>query len=235
MPKRLLLMGHLKEFDEKHSTVIVIHVENETGTLRDSQTRPKIADELVHRPVAEELVQHLQTTGIHPELQERFPGIKKIGTGTATWEEAFGAEKCHTQMKCSWHMPSPATLAKSPRQSKKSIRSRYTRMSGSISTTRRSLTLQDLPPIVAGGTNAGVYTSGGAVPHTIDIWKIDVPALDFISPDLYFHHDKSVCKRYTQQRPTAFHPRAKKRRGRRKESMACLRAIRRHGLLTIRN
>jgi hypothetical protein len=61
------------------------------------------------------------------------------------------------------------------------------------------LDLQGLPPIVGGGAKAGVYPSGSAVPHTMDVWKFNTPALDFISPDLYFHNYESVCKHYTHQ------------------------------------
>ncbi|EEY17153.1 glycoside hydrolase [Verticillium alfalfae VaMs.102] len=52
----------------------------------------------------------------------------------------------------------------------------------------------------------GDYPSGGPCPHVLDIWRHNTPALDFLAPDLYFHHYESVCKDYTQQGNPLFIP-----------------------------
>src|SRR5678815_1250557 len=31
----------------------------------------------------------------------------------------------------------------------------------------------------------GKYPSGGPVPHTLDVWRMNAPAIDFIAPDIY--------------------------------------------------
>jgi hypothetical protein len=68
------------------------------------------------------------------------------------------------------------------------------------------LDLQGLPIVVGGGAKAGIYPSGGGVPHTMDVWKLNAPALDFIAPDLYFHDYEEVCKQYRHQNQPLFIP-----------------------------
>jgi hypothetical protein len=70
----------------------------------------------------------------------------------------------------------------------------------------RVLDLQDVPVVVGGGAKAGIYSSGGAVPHTMDLWKLSAPALDFIAPDLYFSEYEEVCGWYRHQDQPLFIP-----------------------------
>lgn len=57
-----------------------------------------------------------------------------------------------------------------------------------------------------GGAKAGVYPSGGAVPHTMDLWKYNAPSLEFISPDLYLHDYEQVCQNYRHRNQPLFIP-----------------------------
>jgi hypothetical protein len=75
----------------------------------------------------------------------------------------------------------------------------------------RGVPLGDGTPTVAGGgAKAGVYPSGGAVPHAIDLWKHNAPALDLIAPDLYLHDYEWVCRQYRHEDQPLFIPEQKR-------------------------
>ncbi|KAH8652646.1 glycoside hydrolase superfamily [Tricladium varicosporioides] len=201
------LMRHLKEFDGDDNTVLMVQVENETGLLGDSRDRSRVADELFKKAVPEDVMSHLQTRfddGLHPLFKKRFPNLKDHTPGTATWEEVFGkgidAEEmfmAHAFSKYVGHVAA-AGKAEYPIPLYTNVWLNFDDPS--------TLDLQGLPVVVGGGAKAGVYPSGGAVPHTMDLWKLNTVALDFISPDLYFHDYEQVCKQYTHQNQPLFIP-----------------------------
>lgn len=49
------LMSHIKDFDSKENTVIMIQVENEIGMLESARDHSKMADKLFKSPIPEEL------------------------------------------------------------------------------------------------------------------------------------------------------------------------------------
>ena len=201
------LMRHLKEFDGQHSTVIMVQVENETGLLGDSRDRSRIANELYKKPVPREMISHLQNkypTEAHYLFRKRFPHFQQHIPGVTTWEEAFGKGVDSDEMF---------------------MADAFSRYVGHVAAAGKSeypiplytnvwlnfddpdvLDLQGLPTVVGGGAKAGIYPSGGAVPHTLDVWKLNAPALDFIAPDLYFHDYEEVCKQYRHQDQPLFIP-----------------------------
>lgn len=70
-----------------------------------------------------------------------------------------------------------------------------------------ALDLRDLPIVVGGGADPGIYPSGGPCPHVLDIWRFHVsPALDFLAPDLYVHDYETICRDYTAQGQPLFIP-----------------------------
>jgi hypothetical protein len=202
------LMRHLKELDGDHSTVIMVQVENETGLLGDSRDRSKIANELFEKPVPEQVIQHLQKLEqdslAHHLFSKRFPDFQKLTAGLATWEEAFGkgvnADEMFMAHAFSQYVGQVAAAGK-----KEYPIPHYTNVWLNFDDPSM-LDLQGLPTIVGGGAKAGVYPSGGPVPHTMDLWKFNAPALDFLSPDLYFHEYEEICKQYTHGNQPLFIP-----------------------------
>ena len=68
------------------------------------------------------------------------------------------------------------------------------------------------PTVAGGGAKAGVYPSGGPVPHALDIWDIQAvgtDALDFIAPDLYLHDYEWVNQQYRYKKNPLFIPEQK--------------------------
>lgn len=199
------LMRHLKDFDEAHSTVIMVQVENETGLLGDSRDRSKLANELFRKPVPKDLIQQLQSRkDLHPLFTKRFPDFHTLVAGESTWQEAFGnnvnADEMFMADAFSRYVGQVAAAGK-----KEYPIPLYTNVWLNFDDPS-VLDLQGIPIVVGGGATAGVYPSGGPVPHTMDVWKYNAPALDFISPDLYFHEYEEVCKQYTHGNQPLFIP-----------------------------
>lgn len=200
------LMRHLREVDAEYGTVVMVQVENETGLLGDSRDRSKIADKLFKEPVPQDIIQHLQARSgsLHPEFRKRFPSFQRLVAGTATWEEAFGkgidADEMFMANAFSRYVGKVAEAGK-----KEYPIPLYTNVWLNFDDPSQ-LDLQGLPTTVGGGATAGVYPSGGAIGRTMDLWKFNAPALDFISPDLYFHDYEEVCRQYTHQDQPLFIP-----------------------------
>ncbi|RDW75430.1 hypothetical protein BP6252_06572 [Coleophoma cylindrospora] len=202
------LMQHLKEVDSEHSTVLMIQVENETGLLGDSRDRSRMANELFKKPVPQPLLQHLQqasSNSLHPKFVQRFPGIHSLTAGEATWEDCFGkgpaAEEMFMADAFSKYISHVAASGK-----KEYPIPLYTNVWLNVEDDNSNLDV-DLPVIVGGGGKPGVYPSGGACPHTLDVWKFNTgPHLDFIAPDLYFHDYESVCIDYRHGNQPLFIP-----------------------------
>ncbi|KAK0106208.1 hypothetical protein ONS96_003851 [Cadophora gregata f. sp. sojae] len=201
------LMTHLKEFDSKHSTVLMVQVENETGLLGDSRDRSNIANKLFKEPVPAHLITQLQsirTEDLHPCFSKRHPHFSSLVPGKSTWKESFpvgpDADEAFMAYYISRYVNQVATAGKAAYPIPF-----YTNVWLNFDDPT-VLDLQGLPPIVGGGSSAGAYPSGGPVPHTFDIWKINTPALDFLAPDLYFHDYEEVCKQYTHAGQPLFIP-----------------------------
>lgn len=203
------LMSHLREFDSQQNTVVMVQVENETGLLGDSRDRSKIAEKKFNEPVPTDLLEHLQArkAELHPKFQERFPLLHTAVAGTSTWTEAFGgnnsldADEMFMADAFSRYINHVATAGKVeyPIPFYANVWLNFDDPS--------ALDLVDIPVIVGGGAQAGVYPSGGPCPHTMDVYKFNTPSsLDFIAPDLYFHDYESTCKDYRHANQPLFIP-----------------------------
>jgi hypothetical protein len=201
------LMRHLKEFDGEANTVLMVQVENETGLLGDSRDRSRIANEKFKQAVPKDTLLHLQENydeKLHPLFKARFPGLKTQVAGEATWEQAFSklidAEEMFMADAFSRYVGQVAAAGKAEYPIPF-----YTNVWLNFDDSA-VLDLTNLPVVVGGGEKAGIYPSGGPCPHTMDIWKFNTPALDFIAPDLYFHDYEDVCRNYRHQNQPLFIP-----------------------------
>ncbi|KAF2799175.1 glycoside hydrolase family 35 protein [Melanomma pulvis-pyrius CBS 109.77] len=201
------LMRHLKDVDGPHSTVLMVQVENETGLLGDSRDRSKIADRRFEEPVPTDLMKHLQAhANLHPAFRRRYPNISQAEAGTATWKDVFGkddmvhAEEMFMADAFSRYVGKVAAAGKAEYPIPL-----YTNVWLNFDDPA-ALDLVDLPVVVGGGAKAGIYPSGGPCPHTMDVWKCNAPALDFIAPDLYFHDYASTCADYRHDNQPLFIP-----------------------------
>jgi hypothetical protein len=203
------LMAHLKEFDGKHSTVLMVQVENETGLLGDSRDRSKIADKKFAEPVPKELLQHLQSkkADLHPEFSKRYsPNVSAAAAGQATWEDVFGSQDIVDANEMFMadafsryiHKVASAGKVEYPIPLYANVWLNFDDPT--------SLDLTDIPVVVGGGQKAGIYPSGGPCPHTMDVYLFNAPSLDFIGPDLYFHDYETTCANYRHGNQPLFIP-----------------------------
>src|SRR2546423_15664607 len=63
------------------------------------------------------------------------------------------------------------------------------------------------------------------VPHTMDLWEYNAPALDLIAPDLYFHDYEKVCRWYRHQNQPLFIPEQRRDEKGVRRTLACLRVM----------
>ncbi|KAI4725745.1 beta-galactosidase [Aureobasidium sp. EXF-10728] len=192
------LMTHLKEFDSQHGTVVMVQVENETGMLGDSRDRSKTAEEIYNSPLPNDL-----DSTMHPEFQKRLPRFETCEQGI-TW-----AEVCSDR-----HAADEFFMA--------NFFSRYINHvveAGKLAydipyyvnvwlncDDPEQLDIQGIPVVVGGGGKPGIYPSGGPVPHLMDLYKHNIPSLDFIGPDLYVQYYEKVCQNYRHQNQPLFIP-----------------------------
>jgi len=201
------LMKHLKEIDTEHSTVLMVQVENETGLLGDSRDRSKVANRRFEEPISKDLLQHLKShPNLHPEFLQRYSHIKEANFESATWKDVFGkedvvdADEMFMADAFSRYVGKVAAAGKAqyPIPFYANVWLNFDDPS--------ALDLSDIPVVVGGGEKAGIYPSGGPCPHTMDVWKYNAPALDFIAPDLYFHNYETTCKNYRHDDQPLFIP-----------------------------
>jgi hypothetical protein len=164
------LMKHIRLVDASHHTVVMIQVENEIGMIPDARDHSKEADQLFRESVPTELLQYLQKhkESLTPELQKawRNSGDKTSGI----WEEVFDKGLHTDELFMAWNF------------------ARYTNAVAEVGKREYSLPMFVNAALIRPGYKPGQYPSGGPLPHLFDIWKAAAPAIDFLSPDIYFRN-----------------------------------------------
>jgi hypothetical protein len=182
------LMAHIKDFDQKEQTVIMIQVENEIGMLPTARDYSPLANEVFNKEVPAELVQYLQKNKqtLVPEFLEVW---KKNGFKTkGNWEVIFGKSLQTDEIFMAWY------FSKFTNKVAKAGKDSYA-----------------IPMFVNAALNAaekkpGEYPSAGPLPHVMDVWKAGGNAVDFLSPDFYNPLFKHWNDLFTRQGDPLFIP-----------------------------
>ncbi|MFD1602106.1 DUF5597 domain-containing protein [Flavobacterium artemisiae] len=182
------LMAHIKDFDQKEQTVIMIQVENEIGMLPTARDYHSLANEAFQKPVPNELIKYLEKNKekLVPEFLEIW---KKNGFKTkGNWEEIFGKGLHTDEIFMAWY------FSKFTNQVAKAGKDVY-----------------PIPMFVNAALNApekkpGQYPSAGPLPHLMDVWKAAGNAIDFLSPDFYNPSFKQWNDLFTRQGNPLFIP-----------------------------
>lgn len=216
------LMRHLREVDSEHSTVIMVQVENETGLLGDSRDRSRVAEQAFNAPVPSDLIARLSdsTQQLHPIFSKRWPKFQaEIADGTRknkSWESVFGAgvaaEELFMADAFARYVSHVAEAGKAEYDIPLYTNTWLNFDDPSVMDLTGAPLGNGTPSTAGGGAKAGVYPSGGPVPHALDIWNfhtVDRGVLDFISPDLYLHDYDWVCRQYTHNNNPLFIPEQK--------------------------
>lgn len=183
-------MRHLREIDGRDHTIIMVQVENEIGMIPDSRDRSVIADKFFKQSIPAELmnylVEHKET--LIPEFRAQWAaaGFKTRGP----WEEVFGKGPKTDEIFMAWY---------------------YARYANEVA--RRGAAEYKLPmyvnaALIRPGHQPGQYPSAGPLPHLMDVWRAGAPAIDFLSPDIYFTNFAEWARKYQQSGNPLFVPEA---------------------------
>lgn len=182
------LMAHVKNFDKKEQTVIMIQVENEIGMLPTARDYSPQANEAFNKEVPAELLQYMQKNkqDLVPEFLEVWKknGFKIKGN----WEAIFGKGLQTDEIFMAWYF------------------SKFTN-----AVTKAGKDSYGIPMFVNTALNApekkpGEYPSAGPLPHVMDVWKAAGNSVDFLSPDFYNPLFKHWNDLFTRQGDPLFIP-----------------------------
>ena len=171
------LMAHLREIDGDQNIVIMVQVGNEIGMLPCARDMSETTNQLYTGPVPDELLSYLDTHSetLVEKLRSQWESAGRHMAGT--WEEVFGPGDATEEIFMAWH---------------------YAVFTGRLAAAGKAE--YPLPMYVNAALNRpghrpGRYPSAGPLPHLLDIWKAGAPAIDFLSPDLYFpEYDEWISK-----------------------------------------
>jgi hypothetical protein len=161
------LMQHLKETDPQR-TVIMIQVENETGTWETVRDFSPAAQKAFEAPVP-------------PEVLKEMPPITTAKS--PTWQEAYGnnADEYFNAWSVASYVGKVAAAGKAI----------YPLLMDANCALRDPL--RPGPPGIEAST-PGRYESGGPTDNVISIWKAAAPAIDIVGPDIYRGDPASYLK-----------------------------------------
>ncbi|NII09384.1 DUF5597 domain-containing protein [Oleiagrimonas sp. C23AA] len=182
------LMRHLKQMDGVQHTVVMVQVENEVGMLPTAREHSAAANAAFKAAVPRALTDYLKAhrSKLAPALRKawRAHGERQ----GASWIKTFGKSVWTDELFTAW------------------TEARYT---GQVAA--RGKAVYDLPmyvnaALVRPHTLPGQYPSGGPLPHLFDIWHAAAPAIDMLSPDIYFPNFSAWAQRYATRKQGFFIP-----------------------------
>jgi len=174
------LMHHIKVIDSKYQTVIAMQIENEMGLFGSPRDYGKVANEAYERGVPADLMKYLEGNKgkLQPELDSAWKanGYKTSGS----WETVFGPSRFEkNDISVFSYLPEELFTVY-----------HYAKYTGVVAAAGKSE--YPIPMYVncwikqpGMFSSPGKYPSGGPTPHTLDLWRAEAPAIDFISPDIY--------------------------------------------------
>jgi hypothetical protein len=174
-----MLMQHIRVIDEKYQTVITAQIENEVGLFYEPRDYCEEAVKAYEQGVPADLMNYLVANKgkLQPELDSAWKvnGYKTSGS----WEDVFGKSVVDKE---NWK-----TLSYLAEELFTVYH--YSKYIGQVAAAGKEA--YPIPMYV----NAWIkqprmgppskYPSGGPIPHTLDVWRANAPAIDFIAPDIY--------------------------------------------------
>jgi beta-galactosidase GanA len=181
-------MRHLKEFDARENTVIMIQVENEIGMIPDSRDRRAAADKLFGEQVPAALINYLQ-----PNREKLIPEFRAVWAENGfktrgTWEEVFGRGAGTDEIFMAWYF------------------ARYTNRVAEAGKSEYNLPMFVNAALIRPNYQPGQYPSAGPLPHLMDVWRAAAPQIDFLAPDIYFPNVAEWTRKYDRSGNPLFIP-----------------------------
>ena len=174
-----MLMQHIRQVDEKYQTVIAAQIENEVGLFYEPRDYSEEAVKAYEQGVPSDLMNYLAVNKakLQPELDSAWKanGYKASGS----WEDVFGKSILDKEnWKALSYLPEELFTVY-----------HYSKYIGQVAAAGKEA--YPIPMYVnawikqPGFGSPAKYPSGGPVPHTLDIWRANATAIDFIAPDIY--------------------------------------------------
>jgi len=184
------VMRHLRETDGKDHTVVLVQVENEIGMIPCPRDHSAEADRQFAAPVPSPLIAWLREhrPTLAPELAALWAA--NGGRESGTWAEVFGAGPAGEEAFMAWHF------------------ARYTNLVAAAGKAEFPLPMYVNAALIRPAYQPGQYPSAGPLPHLFDIWRAGAPAIDLLSPDIYFPNFAEWTARFTRNGNALFIPEA---------------------------
>jgi beta-galactosidase GanA len=174
------LMKHIRQVDEKEQTVILVQVENEVGLFNSPRDYSPQATTAYNEGVPADLMRYLGANKgkLQPEIDSAWKatGYKTSGS----WEAVFGKSVLDEK--------NPKVLSYLPEELFSAYH--YTKFVGQLAAAGKEaypipMFVNAWPKAIGFTGVPGKYPSGGPVPHTLDFWRANAPAIAFITPNVY--------------------------------------------------
>jgi len=184
------LMRHLREVDGVQCTVIMVQVENEIGMIPEARDRCPAADAAYAGSVPAELLAYVSghRDQLAPELRDRW--VSRGARTSGTWTEVFGEDPASAEIFMAWTF------------------GRYVQTVAAAGKAEHPLPLYVNAALIRPAFQPGQYPSAGPLPHLIDVWRAAAPAIDLLSPDIYFPNFTEWANRYARAGNPLFIPEA---------------------------
>jgi Domain of unknown function (DUF5597)/Glycosyl hydrolases family 35 len=163
------LLRHLREVDVATHSVLMVQVENEVGVIPESRDHSPAAETAFAAAVPSALVRFMQQhrAALDPQLRSAWEdgGAKSAGS----WQELFGRRPLTDDLFMAWQYAT------------------YVEQVAAAGKAEYPLPMYANAALIRPNYLPGQYNSGGPLPHSMDLWRVAAPSLDFLSPDLYFN------------------------------------------------
>jgi beta-galactosidase GanA len=181
------LMRHLQAVDHDR-TVLMVQVENEAGMIPEARDHSPAANAAFAAAVPKAFIDYLvaHRLSLAPDLKSAWEshGAKS----DANWEQTFGVSPWTEELFTAW------------------TEGLYTGKVAAAGKAAYALPMFVNAALVRPGRLPGQYPSGGPLPHLFDVWRAAAPAIDFLSPDLYFPNFVEWADKYRRDDNAFFIP-----------------------------
>ncbi|RXS93906.1 glycoside hydrolase family 42 [Silvibacterium dinghuense] len=184
------LMQHLREADGDEHTVLMVQVENEVGVIPESRDHSPAAEAAFRGDVPATLTRYLEQhrSSLQPELRTAWEAAGARTSGS--WQQVFGLSSLTDDLFMAWQYAS------------------YLEQIAVAGKRAYSLPMYANAALIRPNYEPGQYNSGGPLPHSMDVWRAAAPALDFLSPDIYFNEFAYWAGAYARPGNALFIPEA---------------------------
>ncbi len=187
------LMKHLRAFDGRENTVVMIQVENEIGMIPEARDHCAEAEKAFALNVPAELMASLRKNSdfLTEEVRQAWSagGMRSSGA----WEEVFGKGLATDEIFMAWHF------------------ARYTNAVAEAGKKAYPLPMYVNAALIRPNYKPGQYPSAGPLPHLMDVWRAGAPSIDFLAPDIYFRNFGEWLGKYDRSGNPVFVPEVDRR------------------------